>query len=77
VTSASSPRGARPEELLRALLSVAGAANLHYGSDFPFTPADVCAELAQQMERTPLLDDGQRDQMFGSNARALLPRFSS
>lgn len=77
MTSASSPRGAPRDELLRALRWASGAANLHYGSDFPFTPADVCAEPAQQMERTPLLDDGQRDQMFGGNARALLPRFSS
>jgi predicted TIM-barrel fold metal-dependent hydrolase len=69
--------GAPLDELLRALLSVAGTAHLHYGSDFPFTPAGVCAELVEQLEKTPLLDDGQRDQMFGGNARALLPRFSS
>jgi 6-methylsalicylate decarboxylase len=69
--------GAPVEELLRALLSVANPANLHYGSDFPFTPAGVCADLALQLQKTSLLDDGQRDQMFGGNARALLSRFSS
>ena len=66
--------GAPVEELLQALLSVAGPENLHYGSDFPFTPAPVCAGLAQQLEKTPLLDDGRRDQMFQGNATALLTR---
>ena len=65
------------EELLRALLSVADPAKLYYGSDYPFTPADVCVGLAQELEKTSLLDDGLRDQMFQGNARALLPRLSS
>src|SRR5882724_2030104 len=69
--------GAPVEELLRALLSVADPANLYYGSDYPFTPAGVCVGLAQELEKTSLLDDGLRDQMFQGNARALLPRLSS
>jgi len=69
--------GAPVEELLQALLSVANPANLHYGSDFPFTPARVCGELVRQLEKTSLLDDGLRDQMFQGNARALLPHFGS
>jgi predicted TIM-barrel fold metal-dependent hydrolase len=67
--------GAPVEELLRALLSTADPAHLHYGSDFPFTPAGVCAGLAEQLEKTSLLDDRLRDQMFHGNASALLSRF--
>jgi len=67
--------GAPVEELLRALLSVANPAHLYYGSDFPFTPFDACAGLAEQLEKTSLLDDEQRGQMFQGNAKALLPRF--
>jgi 6-methylsalicylate decarboxylase len=67
--------GAPVEELLRALLSTADPAHLHYGSDFPFTPAGVCAGLAEQLEKTSLLDDRLRDQMFHGNAKALLSRF--
>jgi len=67
--------GAPVEELLRALLSTADPAHLHYGSDFPFTPAGVCAGLAEQLEKTSLLDGPLRDQMFHGNAKALLSRF--
>jgi len=69
--------GAPVDELLRALLSVADPAKLYYGSDYPFTPAGTCVGLAQELEKTSLLDDGLRDQMFQGNARALLPRLSS
>ncbi|HEX4394092.1 MAG TPA: amidohydrolase family protein [Mycobacterium sp.] len=67
--------GAPVEELLRALLSVANPAHLHYGSDYPFTPFGACVGLAQQLEKTPSLDDEQRDHMFQGNTRVLLPRF--
>jgi len=67
--------GAPVEELLRALLSTADPTHLHYGSDYPFTPAGTCWGLAEQLEKTSLLDDRLRDQMFHGNARALLPRF--
>src|SRR5882672_8333089 len=67
--------GAPVEELLRALLSTADPTHLHYGSDYPFTPAGTCWELAEQLEKTSLLDDRLRDQMFHGNARTLLPRF--
>ena len=67
--------GAPVEELLQALLSTADATHLHYGSDYPFTPAGTCWRLAEQLEKTSLLDDRLRDQMFHGNARNLLPRF--
>ncbi len=66
--------GAPVDELLTALLSVADPNKLHYGSDFPFTPADTCAALAQQLDATGALDDEQRRAVYAGNARRLLER---
>ncbi|MFI5612575.1 amidohydrolase family protein [Amycolatopsis sp. NPDC051903] len=68
--------GAPVPELLGALLSVADAAHLHYGSDFPFTPADSCVALREKLLTTDLLDDETRAGVFGRNARELFPRLA-
>ncbi|AMO63943.1 putative hydrolase [Mycolicibacterium phlei] len=64
--------GAPVPELLGALLQVTGIENIHYGSDFPFTPAPVCADLAERIDRTPLLDDDARARVLTTNSRELL-----
>jgi len=68
--------GAPVEELLNALLAVADHSRIHYGSDFPFTPADTCLTLADLLERTAALDDRQRAAIYAGNARRLFPRLA-
>lgn len=66
--------GAPVPHQLRALLDVADHAKLHYGSDYPFTPAMGCEVLLRQIEATDLLDDAARARLFRKNAVALFPR---
>ncbi|WP_239154509.1 amidohydrolase family protein [Amycolatopsis sp. FDAARGOS 1241] len=68
--------GAPVPELRGAWLSVADAAHLHYGSDFPFTPADSCVALREKLLATDLLGDETRAGVFGRNAREWFPRLS-
>ncbi|WP_326565248.1 amidohydrolase family protein [Amycolatopsis rhabdoformis] len=68
--------GAPVPELLGALLSVADPAHLHYGSDFPFTPADACVGLNEKLLATDQLDGETRRGVFGGNAHALFPRLA-
>lgn len=63
--------GAPVPELLAALLSVADESKIHYGSDFPFTPADSCVALGEQLDATPLLD-AIRTAVDSGNAEQLL-----
>jgi predicted TIM-barrel fold metal-dependent hydrolase len=69
--------GAPVEEQLRALLGVTPPTNIHYGSDFPFTPEQACHGLGQQLAQTPTLDDTTRAQMFWGNSIDLFPRLAS
>ena len=62
--------------LLRALLEVADHSRLHYGSDYPYTPAPACEKLMQLLEATPLLDDQLRQGIWRDNAEKLLPSLS-
>jgi predicted TIM-barrel fold metal-dependent hydrolase len=66
--------GAPVPTQLRALIEVADAGKIHYGSDYPFTPAAACDFLLRQIETTDLLDAPQRDRIFRTNALALFPR---
>jgi predicted TIM-barrel fold metal-dependent hydrolase len=56
---------------LSRVLSLADETQLHYGSDFPFTPLKQCQELIEVLEAAPLLSDVVRQAMFGNNARQL------
>ena len=64
--------GAPVPELLGALLHVADPDRVHYGSDYPFTPPDACARLADLLDGTDLLDDPLRAQVYAANAARLL-----
>ena len=66
--------GAPVPQQLGALLQVADAGHLHYGSDYPFTPASACVSLAQALQESPLLDEAARAGMWGRNALWLFPR---
>jgi 6-methylsalicylate decarboxylase len=64
--------GAPVPELLGALIRVADIGNIHYGSDFPFTPAHACVELADRIDQTSLLDNATLDSVLIDNSRQLL-----
>lgn len=66
--------GAPVDELLTALLSVADPAKIHYGSDYPFTPAAACAALKEKIERTAVLSSTTRENIFSENSLQLFPR---
>lgn len=68
--------GAPVPEQLQALLGVTPPENLHYGSDFPFTPEAACLALGRQLAETGLLDGTTREQMFRDNATSLFPRLA-
>lgn len=68
--------GAPVDELLTALLSVADPERIHYGSDFPFTPADACVALRGRLDSTATLDDASRSAIDGENTRRLFPRLA-
>ncbi|MGA2952975.1 MAG: amidohydrolase family protein [Caulobacteraceae bacterium] len=62
-------------QLLEALLKVADPQKLHYGSDYPFTPANACEQLLNALEQTPLLSETERRGVWRENALRLFPRF--
>ncbi len=68
--------GAPLPELLSALLQIARPDHLLYGSDWPFTPAEGCAALAQKLDQTPLLAGDLRAQAMRGNALSLFPRLA-
>lgn len=69
--------GAPVPELLGALLQVADPDRIHYGSDWPFTPADICRELLNVLEGTELLNPNLQRNVMCGNALRLFPRFSA
>ncbi|HEX4252526.1 MAG TPA: amidohydrolase family protein [Pseudonocardia sp.] len=65
--------GAPVPELLGALLEVADHGHILYGSDWPFTPTAVCADLAERIDTTPLLAGPLRTAVLSGNAARLFP----
>ena len=57
-----------------ALLSFADPDRLHYGSDWPFTPTDTAARLADEIDASDVFDDALRRKVLLDNALALFPR---
>jgi predicted TIM-barrel fold metal-dependent hydrolase len=69
--------GAPVPQLLDALLQVADPKRIHYGSDYPFTPAAACEVLLKKIEGTPLLDSKTREGILRTNSHALFPRLAT
>ncbi|SOE92595.1 Predicted metal-dependent hydrolase, TIM-barrel fold [Burkholderia sp. D7] len=69
--------GAPVPQLLGALLQVADPKRIHYGSDYPFTPAAACDALLKKIETTQLLDDKTLEGILRTNAHALFPRLAA
>lgn len=65
--------GAPVPEQLGALLQVADPGRIFYGSDWPFTPVEVCEELASQLEATTLLEGPLRESVMRGNAALVFP----
>ena len=66
--------GAPLPELLSALLQIADPHHILYGSDWPYTALGLCTQVAGELDRTPLLDGGLREDVMVGNARKLFPR---
>jgi 6-methylsalicylate decarboxylase len=69
--------GAPVPQLLDSLLQVADPKRIHYGSDYPFTPAAACEALLKKIETTSLLDGRTREGIVRTNAHALFPRLDA
>ena len=68
--------GAPLPELLGALLQIARTDHLLYGSDWPFTPTEGRAALAQKLDETPLLAGDLRALAMRGNALSLFSRLA-
>jgi len=69
--------GAPVDELLGALLAVADPSKIHYGSDYPFTPADAGVALLDRLEHTELLDSELKHRIFTENPLRLFPQLAT
>jgi len=68
--------GAPVPNLLRELLDWADPDRIHYGSDYPFTPAEAAERLRAALDATPLIDDGLRKKVMRDNTARLFPRLT-
>ena len=59
---------------LKILLEIVDSEHLFYGSDYPYTPEAGCTMLADIIEKTELLTDEQRRNIYYTNALKLFPR---
>lgn len=59
-------------EMLTVLLDVANHANIHYGSDYPYTPVQACHTLARAIENSPLLSNELLFKIMYQNSKMLL-----
>ncbi|BDB28675.1 amidohydrolase (plasmid) [Cupriavidus sp. P-10] len=69
--------GAPEPVALSALLQVADPARVLYGSDYPFTPAPIAADLAGILDRSPRLTPAMRQAFMRDNALPLFPRLAT
>jgi predicted TIM-barrel fold metal-dependent hydrolase len=58
--------------LLRSLLEYADPKKLHYGSDYPFTPAAGCKVLLENLKGTDVLSEGEKRDVFWNNSTVLV-----
>lgn len=69
--------GAPEPVALSALLEVADPARILYGSDYPFTPAPIAADLAATLDRSPRITPAMHRAFMRDNALALFPRLAA
>ena len=60
---------------LGPLLDIADPKHIMYGSDWPYTPEPLVAELARQLDTSPLLPNALRQDFMRNNALTLFPKF--
>ena len=65
-----------PRQLV-PLLEIADSTRIMYGSDWPFTPEPLVADLARQLDTSALLSDRLRADFMRNNALGLFPKFGS
>ncbi len=63
--------------LLSALLEVADPGKIHYGSDYPYTPAEGCEFLARRFEGAEAIGPDLRRAILRTNALELFPRLNA
>lgn len=68
--------GAPEPVALSALLQVADPTRVLYGSDYPFTPAPIAADLAAMLDRSAHIPAKLRRAFMRENALGLFPRFA-
>lgn len=68
--------GAPEPVALSALLQVADPSRVLYGSDYPFTPPPIAADLATVLDRSPRIPPALRRAFMRENALALFPRLA-
>ncbi len=61
---------------LRPLLNVTDDTHLVYGTDWPFAPANECADQKEMIMNTEQITEDQKQKIIHDNALALFPRFS-
>lgn len=61
---------------LANLLQIVDINHLFYGSDYPYTPKDLCIVLADALDETDLLTAEQRHAIYYDNALKLFPRLT-
>jgi predicted TIM-barrel fold metal-dependent hydrolase len=66
--------GAPIPRLLPALLEIADAGHIMYGSDWPFTPPALVESLASDLDGTEIIDADMKQRVLYRNAAKLFPR---
>jgi len=61
---------------INPLLDLADPQRILYGSDWPYTPEALAADLARKLDASPLLSAKLRKDILRDNALALFPRFT-
>ena len=64
-----------PRQIL-PLLEIADPKHIMYGSDWPYTPEPLVADLAHKLDATPLMSAAMHRDFMRDNALALFPRFA-
>lgn len=61
---------------LASLLQLVDTDHVLFGSDYPYAPEPITTSSIRLLDRSPLLNEADRDQIYFRTACSLLPRFS-